>query len=115
MNATQIIISVIASVTGFFIGLRELAKWAFGRWEASAVENRAAQKETTAALMENTRSNAMLITKVDELSRKIDFVTDFVSESTPVNQPIPRRTPAGGVAVNPGGYSLGRQRTQGDR
>ena len=121
MNATQIIISVIASVTAFFVGLREVIKWAFGRWELSASDNRMAQKDTTAALIENTRISAVLNSKMDQLvtsnadlSRKIDGIGTFiVEERTPINSPIPRRTPAGGNPI--GEYSIGRGRTQGDR
>lgn len=122
MNATQIIISVIASVTAFFVGLREVIKWAFGRWELSASDNRMAQKDTTAALIENTRISAVLNSKMDQLvtsnadlSRKIDGIGTFiVEERTPVHtQPIQRRTPAGGNPI--GEYSIGRGRTQGDR
>ena len=123
MNATQIILAVIGSVAAFFVGLREIAKWALGEWKSSAADNRDVQRQTTIALIDNTRSNAelrgqvvTLATTVDALGRKIDGIGTFiVEELTPVNSPVPRRTPAGGVAVNPGGYSLGRQRTQGDR
>ena len=123
MNPTQIILAVIGSVAAFFVGLREIAKWALSEWKSSAADNRDVQRQTTIALIDNTRSNAelrgqvvTLATTVDALGRKIDGIGTFiVEEMTPVNSPIPRRTPAGGVAVNPGGYSLGRQRTQGDR
>lgn len=122
MNATQIILAVVAAVGTFFVALRELVKWAFGRWELSAAENRTAQKDTTTALIENTRISAVLNSKMDQLvtsnadlSRKIDGIGTFiVEERTPIqSQQVQRRTPAGGNPI--GEYSLGRQRTQGDR
>ncbi len=48
-------------------------KWGVGRIVKST-------DESTAALVANTSSNAVLIVKIDNLSSKIDHIGDFVAE-----------------------------------
>lgn len=112
---------VVTILTAFFGGLAALVRWGLSQWKDASTESRSMQGRTIDALVNNTQSNAQLTGKIDqllvsnaELSRKIDGVSDFVEEHTPINNPIPRRTPVGGVSI--GQYSQHKRgSTQGDR
>lgn len=85
---------------GAFAGVASAAGFVV-RWAVNVI---------TEAIKANTASNIELAKKSTELSTKIDGLSVFVQEHTPVNQPIPkppRKTPAGG-------YSFGRGGTSGD-
>ncbi len=96
MTDEQLIAGAIVTVGTSLAGV---LKWAVGRVTKSS-------DDSTAALIANTASNAVLQTKLDavvasnqRLSDKIDGISDFVEEHTPIG-PIPKpRTPARGVRV----------------
>lgn len=67
------------------------------------------------ALDANSESNVKLTVKMAEFTIRMEDITRFVEENTPVNQPIPqppRKTPRGGVPI--GGYGPMRPRTRGE-
>lgn len=67
------------------------------------------------ALDANSESNIGLTARLAEFTVRLEDVSRFVEEHTPVNQPIPtpgRKTPARGVALSE--YAVHRPRTRGD-
>lgn len=50
-----------------------------------------AQDRATDAIIANTASNATLITKLEHVADRIDRISDFVDEMTPVEIPKPSR------------------------
>ena len=92
----QLIAGAVLGAAGTIVGA---IRWGVGRITKSS-------DDSTAALIAATASNAVLQTKLDavvasnqRLSDKIDGISDFVEEHTPIG-PIPKpRTPARGVRV----------------
>ena len=89
--------ALLASVAS----LGTVIRWTVGRWENGEKLNRESLQRMTDALIANTASNAVLIIKMDQLvasntalASKVDEISDFVEEHTPV-----RRTPPRGIRV----------------
>lgn len=75
----------------------------------------------TAALIANTASNAVLTVKVEDMCRKLDGISDWMEQATPIGAiPTPRaprrgNTPARGAPIGSVGlYGISRQRTRGE-
>ncbi len=88
-----LILGAIAALGGSLIGA---LRWAVNRVTAS-------NDAGTSALIANTASNAVLVVKLDHLSRSVERLDDFVKEEisgvhTAAPKPSPRfPTPAGGL------------------
>jgi hypothetical protein len=75
------------------------------RWAVNRVT--ASNDAGTKAIIDNTASNAVLVTKIDGLSRAIERLDDFVKEEvsgvhTGPPQPVARVSRAGLYSLRPG-------------
>ncbi len=106
MSTEAIVGLVVTSVASFLVALRSLLVWGLTQWKEQQTETRAALRESTKAMTDNAVTSRELILKLDGVLSRVDTISDFVQEHTPVNQPIPRRpaTPARGVVSGP--YSM---------
>lgn len=88
---------IIAAIGAFGSLLAGTLRWAVNRITKS-------NDEGTAALIANTASNAILITKIDSLARQMERLDDFVKEEISgvhdgPPKPLRPRTPARGLRI----------------